>query len=68
MVMAIDEARQQDFVAGADHRDVRVSALQVGEGADGGDGAVLLQHRAVGDLFPAMPIERARDHRAAADQ
>ena len=68
MVMAVDETRQQDFVAGADHRDGRVAALQVREGADGGDGAILLQDCAVGDLVPAMAIERAGDHRAAADQ
>ena len=47
---------------------VGCAALQVGEGADRGDGAVLLQHRAVVDFFPAMAIERARDHGAAADQ
>ena len=69
MVMAVDEARQQ-------RRRCRVPMTgtfgcwraQVGEGADRGDRAVLLQHGAVGDLLPAMAIDRAGDHRAAADQ
>ena len=37
MVMTVDEARQQDLVAGADHRHGRMLAGQIGEGADRGD-------------------------------
>src|SRR6476661_616632 len=52
MVMAVDEARQQDLLASADHRRGRILPLQVVIGADGDDYAVLLQHGAVLDLVP----------------
>ena len=68
MVMAVDEARQKDLVAGADHRDVRVFAAELRVGADLGDDTVLLQHGAVPHLVPPVSVHRMGDHRAAADQ
>ena len=68
MVMPIDEARQQHLLARADHRYGRMPPRQVGERADSSDGSVLLQDRAVGDFLPPMAIQRAGDHRAAANQ
>ncbi len=35
--------------------------MQIREGANGCDHAILLEHRAVIDLLPAMAVERARD-------
>ena len=52
MVMAVDEARQQDLLAGADHRRRRMLAVQLVIGADGHDDAILLQDGAVLDLVP----------------
>ena len=68
MVVAVDEAGEENLVARADHRDVRMFAGQVGVGADGGDRAVLLQHRAVGDFVPRVAVQRMGDRGAAADQ
>ena len=68
MVMAVDEARQQDLLAAADHRHGRVLAVQIVVGADGGDDAVLLQHRAVLDLVPGEAVLYAGDGGAAADE
>ena len=36
--------------------------MQIREGANGRDHAILLKHRAVIDLLPAMAVERARDN------
>ena len=47
---------------------VGCACVQVLVGADRRDDAVLLQHRAVGDLLPVMAVEGAGDHGAAADQ
>src|SRR5579883_2283245 len=68
MMMAVDKSGQQDFVATADYWQFGMPARQIGKGAEGGDAAILLQHRSVADFLPMMPIERPCDHRAAADQ
>ena len=68
MVVAVDEARQQDLLAGADDGDGRVLAMQVVVGADGCDDAVLLQHGAVLDLVPGEAVLYAGDGGAAADE
>ena len=68
MMMAVDEARQQDLVAGADDRQIGVLAAELREAADRGNDAVFLQHRPVRHLVPAVAVERVGDHRAAADQ
>ena len=68
MVMAVDEAGQQDFVARAQDRNIRMLAAQIGIGADGGDHAVFLQHRSVRHFVPGVTIGGVGDHRAAADQ
>src|SRR5262249_46008610 len=68
MVVPVDEARQQDILAGTDDRYGRMLTGQFGESANGNDGTVLLQHRTIGDLFPTMTIDGARNQRTAADQ
>jgi hypothetical protein len=68
MMVAVDETRQQDFLAGAEDGRIRIAPLQRLIGAGRNDDAVLLQHRAVGDLVPTVTIDRARNHGAAADQ
>ena len=68
MVMAVDEARQQDLLAAADDGDGRVLSMQVVVGADGRDDAVLLQHGAVLDLVPGEAVLYAGDGGAAADE
>ena len=68
MVVAVDEAGQQDVFAAADDWHGRVLAMQVGERACRRDDAVFLQHRAVSDFVPGVTVHRVGDHRAAADQ
>src|SRR4029450_10985677 len=68
MVMAVDEARQQDLLARADHRHGRVLAVQVVVGADRDDDAVLLQHGAILDLVPGETILHPGDSGAATDE
>src|SRR5262249_51791502 len=68
MVMAVHEPGQQHLVAGADHRHGGMLAVQIVVGADGGDHAVLLQHRAVLDLVPRQAVFGAGDGGTAADQ
>ena len=68
MMVAVDEARQHDLVAGADDRQVRVLAAEFLVGADRGDDAVFLQHGTIGHLVPAVSVLRMGDQRAAADQ
>ncbi len=67
MMVAVDEAGQQRLLARADHRRIRIGALQILEWADRGDDAVALQHSAVVDLLPSMAIERPRDDMLAAN-
>jgi len=68
MVVSVDEARQQDLLAGADHRHRRMLAMQVVIGADVDDDAILLQHRTVLDLVPGEAVFCAGDGGAAADK
>src|SRR5476649_2162111 len=68
MVMAVDEARQKDLLARADHRHGGMLAVKIVVGADGGDDAVLLQHRTVLDLVPGETVFGAGDGGAAADE
>ena len=68
MVMAVDEAWQKNFLAGAEHRHVRIARLERVIGSRGNDDAIFLNERAVGDLFPCMTVNGARDHGAASDQ
>jgi hypothetical protein len=68
VMMAVDETRQQDLLATADHRHRRMLAVQILVGADGNDDAVLLQHRAVLDLVPGETVLGAGNRGAAADE
>src|SRR5258708_40095267 len=67
-MVAVDEARQHDLVAAADHGRVRIALAQVRVGTDGGDDAVLLQHGAVVDLLPGLAIQRLGDDGTAANE
>src|SRR5258708_6637958 len=68
MVMTVDEPRQQNLLAGALHRQVRIARLERVIGCYGNDDAIFLDDGAVGDLFPCMTVDGARDDGAAADQ
>jgi hypothetical protein len=68
MMVTVDEARQQDLLAVADHRHRRMLAVQIVIGSHRDDDAVLLQHGAVVDLVPLEAVFRAGDGGAAADQ
>src|SRR5215212_6763464 len=68
MMMAVHEARQQDLLAGADHRHGGVLGMQIVVGADGHDHAILLQDSAVLHLVPGETILGAGDGGAAADE
>ncbi len=67
MVVSVDKARQQHLTAGAEHRDPRVFRDQLGSGADLGDDAVALQHRAVFDLMPMAAVGGLGNDGAGAD-
>ena len=68
VMMSVDEAGQQDLLARADHRRVRMAGLQLRVSADLADDAILLQHGTIGDLFPGVAIARARNRGATADE
>jgi hypothetical protein len=60
-MMGVDETRQQHLLAVAYDVRARIVPMQTLEGANRRGRAILLKHRAVIDLLPAMAIERARD-------
>ena len=60
-MMRIDETRQQHLLALAYDRRAGILPMQIRKGANRRDHTVLLKHRAVIDLLPAMTVERARD-------
>src|ERR1700733_838510 len=62
MMMRVDETRQQHLLAIAYDRRARIVPMQICEGADRRDHAILLENRAVIDLLPAMTVERARNN------
>jgi len=68
MVVGVDKARQQDLAAGAKNRDPRMLCDQLSSGADLGDTAVTLQHRAVVDLMPVPAVGGLGEDCAGADQ
>src|SRR5205814_548766 len=65
---AVYEAGQENLVAGANHRDVGIARFQVVKTTEREDDAVLLKHRAIRRQLRRVPVDRARDHGAAADQ
>ena len=66
-MMRVDETGQQHLLAVADDRRARIVSMQIREGANRRDHAIVLKHRAVIDLLPAMTVERTRDHMLAAN-
>ena len=68
VVVGVDEGRQHDLGAAADHRRVGIALAEVVVGADGGNQAVVLKHCAVFDFLPAVSVEGPGYHPPAADQ
>ena len=55
-MMRVDETRQQHLLAIAYDIRAGIVTMQIREGANRCDHAILLKHRAVIDLLPAMAI------------